>query len=221
MRVAAEAVADAPDGFDIDGRGGIRLDLFADAVDVNHDGCRIAEGVHAPDAVEELVLAEGNAGILREEEQKVKFAARERDFLAVREDAARFGADFEPAGEDAVRFLYRLLREALVACDMRLDASREFIGAEGLDDVVVGAEAEAANLVDFLLTCRDHEDRRVFFLADGAADDEAVRTWQHEVEQDEVEVFGERLFFALFAVGDDFHGKVVGFEVVALKFCSM
>lgn len=169
MRVAAEAVADAPDGFDIDGRGGIRLDLFADAVDVNHDGCCVAEGVHAPDAVEELVLAEGNAGILREEEQKVKFAARERDFLAVREDAVRFGADFEPAGEDAVRFLYRLLREALVACDMRLDAGREFIGAEGLDDVVVGAEAEAANLVDFLLTCRDHEDRRVFFPADGAA----------------------------------------------------
>ena len=61
MRVAAEAVADAPDGFDIDGRGGIRLDLFADAVDVNHDGCCVAEGVHAPDAVEELVLAEGDA----------------------------------------------------------------------------------------------------------------------------------------------------------------
>ena len=61
MRVAAEAVADAPDGFDIDGRGGIRLDLFADAVDVNHDGRRVAEGVHAPDAVEELVLAEGDA----------------------------------------------------------------------------------------------------------------------------------------------------------------
>ena len=130
MRVAAEAVADAPDGFDIDGRGGIRLDLFADAVDVNHDGRRVAEGVHAPDAVEELVLAEGNAGILREEEQKVEFAARERDFLAVREDAARFGADFESAGEDAV--LHRPLREALVACDMRLDTSREFIGAEGL-----------------------------------------------------------------------------------------
>ena len=103
---------------------------------------------------------------------------------------------------------------------MRLDASCELIGAEGLDDVVVGAEAEAANLVDFLLTCRDHEDRRVFFPADGAADGEAVRTWQHEVEQDEVEVFGERLFFALFAVGDDFHGKVVGFEVVALKLCN-
>ena len=61
MRVAAEAVADAPDGFDIDGRGGIRLDLFADAVDVNHDGRRVAEGVHAPDAVEEFVLAESDA----------------------------------------------------------------------------------------------------------------------------------------------------------------
>ena len=28
VRFAAETVADAPDGFDIDGRGGIRLDLF-------------------------------------------------------------------------------------------------------------------------------------------------------------------------------------------------
>ena len=61
VRFAAETVADAPDGFDVNGRGGVRFDFFADAVDVNHDGRRVAEGVHAPDAVEELVLAEGNA----------------------------------------------------------------------------------------------------------------------------------------------------------------
>ena len=60
MPAALKSVADAPDGFDIDGRGGVRFDLFADAVDVNHDGCRVAESVHAPDAVEELVLAESD-----------------------------------------------------------------------------------------------------------------------------------------------------------------
>ena len=58
--VISKSVADAPDGFDVNGRSGVRLDLFADAVDVNHDGRRVAEGVHAPDAVEELVLAESD-----------------------------------------------------------------------------------------------------------------------------------------------------------------
>ena len=55
-----KSVADAPDGFDVNGRSGVRLDLFADAVDVNHDGRRVAECVHPPDAVEELVLAESD-----------------------------------------------------------------------------------------------------------------------------------------------------------------
>ena len=67
--VISKSVADAPDGFDVNGRSGVRLDLFADAVDVNHDGRRVAEGVHAPDAVEELVFAESDAGMLGEEEQ--------------------------------------------------------------------------------------------------------------------------------------------------------
>ncbi len=103
---------------------------------------------------------------------------------------------------------------------MRLDASRELVGAEGLDDVVVGAESKSSDFVDFFLSRRYHEERRIFFPTDGAADGEAIRVWQHEVEQDEVEVFGERLFLTFFAVGDDFHGKVVGFEVVALKLCN-
>ena len=103
--VISKSVADAPDGFDVNGRSGVRLDLFADAVDVNHDGRRVAEGVHAPDAVEELVLAEsdtvedaacialdGSQG-RREIVQRIFFLWRtrvERDAAARDDDGARF-----------------------------------------------------------------------------------------------------------------------------------
>ena len=219
MPFAAEAVADAPDGFDVDGLGGAGLDFFADAVDVDHDGGGVAEGVEAPDALEELVLAEGDAGILHEEEQEVEFAACEADFFAAAEYAARFGLDFELAREDGVMVFggRGSACQAFVAGDMRLDAGDELVGAEGLDDVVVRTEAEAADLVDFFLSCRNHEDRRVLFPSDGTADGETVETGQHEVEQDEVEVLRESLLRALSAVGDDFGGKPVRFDVVALK----
>jgi hypothetical protein len=68
------------------------------------------------------------------------------------------------------------------------DAGRELAEAEGLGDVVVRAELEAADHVDVLRAGREEDHRRGRALgAEALEEREAVLARQHDVEEDEVE----------------------------------
>src|SRR5690606_10873193 len=58
-----------------------------------------------------------------------------------------------------------------------------FAGAEGLADVVVGAEFQAQQPVDFVDLGGNHDDGQAGGLADVLADFHAVLAGQHQVEQ--------------------------------------
>ena len=88
----------------------------------------------------------------------------------------------------AGRFLLGLSRQPFVARDVGLDAGDELCRAEGLDDVVIGTEAEAAYLVHVFPFRRYHQDGDFLFFTDAAADMEAVDAGQHDIQQDEVEI---------------------------------
>ncbi|MNL31347.1 hypothetical protein D3C87_1531310 [compost metagenome] len=75
----------------------------------------------------------------------------------------------------------------LAAAQQGLDAGDQLAEAEGLDQVVVGADLEADDAVDLLALGGEHDDGDVVLLAaQKAADLEAAQLGQHEVQNDQV-----------------------------------
>ena len=77
--------------------------------------------------------------------------------VVARPDAVRLAIDAQAAELDARRGLLLALR----APQDRLHAQEQLAHAEGLDDVVVGAELEADHAIDLLALGREHDDLRV------------------------------------------------------------
>jgi hypothetical protein len=67
-----------------------------------------------------------------------------------------------------------------------LIARDELVQREGLGDVVVGAEFERQDLVDFLILRGEHDDRNAAGLADLTARFDPVEHGQHDVHDDQV-----------------------------------
>ena len=99
--------------------------------------------------------------------------------------------------------------EQLAAAEHGLDAGDEFAHGEGLGHVVVGADFEADDAVDFVVAGGEHEDGDRAGATDLAADLEAVHAGEHEVEHDHVGPGGVGKVEGALAVGG-------GFDVVAL-----
>lgn len=239
-RLLGEAVARPAHSLDVDGLCGVWLDLLPDVADVHHDGRVVADGVEAPDAREEALAAEDDAGMLREEGEELELEVRERDLAPALGHASARRVDDEIAAHEGRRDLRaslcrrapapRGLADARVAREARLDAGDELVGAERLDEVVVGAEAEAADLVDVLALRRRHEDGHFALRADLAADGEAVEPRQHEVEHDEAvgrvrralcRRRGERRRQALPPVRGEIDGEALRLEIVALELADV
>ena len=71
------------------------------------------------------------------------------------------------------------------AAQDRLHAGNQLARVERLRQVVVGADLEADDLVDVLVSCGQHQDRNVGRLADATADLDPVDVGQHQVEHDQ------------------------------------
>ena len=83
-RLLGEPVARPAHGLDVDGLRGVGLDFLPDVADVHHDRRVVADGVEAPDAREEALTAEDDAGMLREEGEELELEVRERDLAPAR-----------------------------------------------------------------------------------------------------------------------------------------
>ena len=76
------------------------------------------------------------------------------------------------------------------AAQQGVDARQELADAEGLGEVVVSAQLEAHDLVEFGVPCREEEDGDVGAAADAAADLVAVDAGEHDVQDHEVVLGG-------------------------------
>ncbi len=75
-----------------------------------------------------------------------------------------------------------------------LDAGYQLAGAEGLGDVVLGAQGEADHLVGLFVLRRQEDDRDVAQLANAHAQLEAVDAGHHDVHNGQVEGRACQLF---------------------------
>lgn len=160
---------------------------------MDHDRCRIAFGVEVPDSFKEAVTAEYQAGMFSQKDQEFKLSVSQADFPAFYVYAMLVDVDFEiAAAEDfpAAAFRTGLSGRPFIALDVSFYASDEFRRTKGFDDIIVGTEAETSYLVHVLPLGGHHENGDFLGFADAAADVEAVRTGEHDIQEDEVEIVG-------------------------------
>ena len=139
-----------------------------------------------------MVAGEDAARVFHEGEEEVVFVAGEVEGLAGAADDFADGVVVE--GVRVGRGIGGCGRGteggAVGAAEDGADAGGEFAGAEGFGDVVVGAEFEADDAVDFAIACSEEEDGDRRGLAESAADVEAAHVGETDIEDEAVEGFG-------------------------------
>ncbi|AGS33896.1 prephenate dehydrogenase [Corynebacterium maris DSM 45190] len=187
FRLGLELVAQAADGDQLAGAGGLFLDLGAQALDVHVERLGVAHVVGAPDAVDELAAGEHPAGVAHQVLEQVELLERHGHRLPADGDGVALDVHAHaPALEDLV-VLDDLFLLAAAAQD-RADAGDELAGGVRLGDVVVGAEFQADDLVDLRVTGGDHDHRHVRGLAQLLAHVGAGHAGQHQIQQHDVDL---------------------------------
>ena len=163
---------------------------FADAVDVHRHGRRISHGFHTPETCVERFPAEYAVRVDHEKFQQLEFFFRQQLFLSPHGDDMRRRIQDDIPDNDAVVFFLPL--QPFILGELRLDARHEDARRKRFFNVFVRAEPKAADLVDIAAPGRHHHDGRVDLPADTAADLKSVHARQHDIEQDQVIIAGER-----------------------------
>ena len=103
------------------------------------------------------------------------------------------------------------------AAQDRLDARHQLARAEGLADVIVGAEVETDEAVDLLDARRHHHDRHVAEAAELAADLEPVAAREHQVQENEIGRVRAHPGHDLESICDAMRLEALGPEVIGLE----
>src|SRR6202043_655559 len=118
----------------------VGLELLAQPRDGHRDHAAVAE--RAPDKLEQLVAAEDLPRMLDQHAEQRELSWRQLDLASLASDLVRGEVDLELAEPDRLKPPNRG-----GAPQHGLDACHDFRRCRGLDDVVIAAETEAADLV--------------------------------------------------------------------------
>src|ERR1700680_2170283 len=130
-----EAVAGAAYGFQVARVFGVRFDFFANAADVDVDGTRSDVRGVAPHGVEKMVAAEDASLVAGEVIEQAELGGGGGYGVAAHGQCHGGGIDFDVANSQGAG-----RQGPLEPAQYGFDAGDEFARAEGLGDVVVGAE---------------------------------------------------------------------------------
>ena len=138
--------------------------------------------VVAPHLLHQRVAAEDNAAIGGEQVQQIEFVRRQFDLTILQAGVSSRRIDGQPAGDDGGSMSRGTRRPS---SQQRTHARNELANAERLGQIVVGAALETENLVGFLATRRQHQNRHVpvhRLAADRTAHGHPIELRQHDVE---------------------------------------
>ena len=203
---SAEPVADAPHR----GQREVGPELLAQLGHVDVDRPLVAVPVGAPDAVEQLLAREGEAGVAGQEGEQVELAGGQGHHLAAPAHLAAAQVDLEVAhGHDLLGG-----RALAGAAEDGADPRHELAGREGLDQVVVRPQLEAEDAVHLVVAGGEEQDGDGAAGPDLAADVEAVAgARQADVEDDDGGVLPREDLEAPVAVGRQQHAVALAPEV--------
>src|SRR6185437_1198831 len=176
-------IAAAPNRVDVIVAARRLRQLLAQLADEHVDDLELGLVHAAIEMIEEHLFGQRRAFAQAEQLENAVFLAGQIHRMALDLDGAAVEVDRELAGADE-RF-----RMALGAANDRLDARDQLAAVEGLGQEVVGAKAQALDLVIELGKARENEDRRAHARGAQAAQHLiAIEIGQHEVENDDVVV---------------------------------
>src|SRR5271157_269875 len=178
-----ETVTGAADRFEVARVLGVRLDFFPDTADVDINGTGSHIRSVAPDGVEQMVAREDTSAMAGKVIEQAELRGGGGNQLAADHEGHRRGinlnlTDLQGTGREG----------PLEAAQHGLDAGHELARAEGLGDVVVGAELESENAVGFTALGGQKNDGHggeAGSLANRTADFEAVFARNHDVENEQ------------------------------------
>ena len=137
----------------------------------------------SPHLFEELLAGKDLPGGARQRGEQVEFEGGQRDDAAPAFDDVAGDVDRQVLQGQALVGL-----RVLAAAQSRAYAGHEFLGFEGLGDVVVRASFEPGDDVGRIRAGGQHNDRHVGDATDCPAHVEAVHAGEHDVEEDQVRV---------------------------------
>ena len=154
--------------------------------------------------VHQLVAGERLTRVANQRFKHRELAAGERHWLVFTEHFARAEVQLELAEGNNGFFLRRCARQLVrLTAQHGANARQQFTRVKRFWNVVVGADFEAHDTVNFFALRRYHNDRhRVALAAQTAADREPVFAWQHQVENHQMERFTGQQTIHLLSVRD-------------------
>ena len=168
---------------DITGLGGVIFDLLAQAVDVDHDGIFIDDGL-APDQIIKHILGKDTVDIVEKQFHHGVFSRRQRDLAVIFIKVQRAGIVGKGAGSDQLAGSGQIVA---AAADQRLDFSTECNGIEWLGDIVIGTDVETVEGIDILFAAADDHNRRLNSLfADDLDSLKAIDARHVDIHQDQI-----------------------------------
>ncbi len=188
--------------FGIDG-----LNLPPQLLDVAVDGAVADDAFVGIYLVHKLLSPVNASGIGDQEMQQLELNGSEFQIMAVECGAIPMFIENEPLGLDRLP-VARPAQDSLNPCN-------HLTGTEGLADVIIGAELESKQAVDFLDSRRHHNYRYAGKCADVLADLHAVAPRQHQVEKDKVGLVLPDPGYNFSAVSEDKRFESGRFQVVA------
>ena len=172
---------------------GVGFDFLAELVDEDAEVFGLVAVVRTPDSLQQAAVGLGFSSVGDELPKQLEFLGRQLYGSAFYGDRAFFEIDHQIVGNEG--------RDGVAgagATQGSADAGHQFLDAEGLDDVIIGAGVERLDLVAFGVAHGEHDDGNVAGGPNFAASIEAGDAGQIHVENDQVGVLGtdktERLF---------------------------
>ncbi len=156
--------------------------LLAQVADVHVHHALAHHHVAAPGLGQQRVAGHHPPGPPHQRHQDVELDARQLHVAAGLRDAPRGHVDGEAGHGDLL-----IDRVRPRAAQHGPQARQQLPGAEGLGEVVVGAQLEAHHPVGLVAAGRQHDDRHRGARADAAAHLQAVEAGHHHVQQHRVE----------------------------------
>src|SRR6266851_4771500 len=176
--LTTKGIANPPNGLD-QARPAARLELLPQVPDMNLHNTGVRVGLVPPDAFEELLAGENLARVAHEEEEEVELAGGQ--FQGVAATPGLPGSRVH----DEVGVGQRLVT-AVVTAQHGANSGDQLVEGEWLGHVVIGTQVEGGHLVDNIVAGGQHDDGNVLGEPQLPAHLEPVRSWQADVEQDDV-----------------------------------
>ena len=162
------------------GLGRVGLDLLAQLIDEDAQVFGLVAVVRTPHGLQDFAMGHGTAGVRHQVAQDLELLRREADVFAVGAHPAGVEIDLQVGAGVAVRAAFGGGGRAPHG---GANARQQFLDAEGLGDVIVGAGIERGHFVLLGIAHREDDHRNVRAGADRAAGFQAVHAGHVHIQQ--------------------------------------